>query len=76
MWSLRSSAPSTTPRTACTQEHRLLARYLFAHITVHHIRAGTEVNYIAEQKVLEKPGSTRKGMMRGSRWRDGAGVTW
>jgi len=62
-----------------TQAHRLLARYLFAHTTVHRIEAGTEVDNIAEQKALEKAGFTREGMTRGTGWRDGAwrdGVTY
>jgi RimJ/RimL family protein N-acetyltransferase len=62
-----------------TQAHRLLARYLFAHTTVHRIWAGTEVDNIAEQKALERAGFTREGVMRGAGWRDGAwrdGVTY
>src|ERR1700743_448049 len=37
-----------------TQAQRLLARYLFAHTTVHRIWAGTEVDNIAEPSALEK----------------------
>jgi RimJ/RimL family protein N-acetyltransferase len=62
-----------------TEAHRLLARYLFAHTTVHRIEAGTEVDNIAEQKALEKAGFTREGISRGIGWRDGAwrdGVTY
>lgn len=62
-----------------TEAHRLLARYLFAHTTVHRIEAATEVDNIAEQKSLEKAGFTREGVMRGIGWRDGAwrdGVTY
>jgi RimJ/RimL family protein N-acetyltransferase len=55
-----------------TQAHRLVLRYLFAHTTVHRIEAATEAGNIAEQKVLEKTGFTREGVMRGIRWRDGA----
>ena len=55
-----------------TQAHRLLVRYLFAHTTVHRIEATTEAGNIAEQKVLEKTGFTREGVLRGIRWRDGA----
>ncbi len=50
----------------------LLACYLFAHTTVHRVWAGTEVDNIAGQKALEKAGSTREGLTRGSGWRDGA----
>lgn len=62
-----------------TEAHRLLARYLFAHTTVHRIEADTEVDNIAEQKALEKAGFSREGVMRGIGWRDGAwrdGVTY
>jgi RimJ/RimL family protein N-acetyltransferase len=55
-----------------TQAHRLVVRYLFAHTTVHRIEAGAEAGNIAEQKVLEKTGFTREGVMRGIRWRGGA----
>ena len=55
-----------------TQAHRLLARYLFAHTTVHRIEADTEAENVAEQRALEKAGFTREGVMRGVFWRDGA----
>jgi RimJ/RimL family protein N-acetyltransferase len=55
-----------------TQAQRLLARYLFAHTTVHRIWAGTEVDNIAEQRALEKAGFTREGIARATGWRDGA----
>lgn len=61
------------------QAHRLLARYLLAHTTVHRIEAATEVDNLAEQKALEKAGFTREGVMRGCGWREGAwrdGVTY
>lgn len=82
----RGGVPPGWPgrRWACaaghgTQAHRLLARYLFAHTTVHRIWAATEVDNVAEQKALEKAGFTREGMTRGGGWRDGAwrdGVTY
>ncbi|MGD0376600.1 MAG: GNAT family protein [Streptosporangiaceae bacterium] len=62
-----------------TQAHRLLARYLLAHTTVHRIEAATDVDNLAEQKALEHAGFTREGVMRGCGWRDGAwrdGVTY
>jgi len=62
-----------------TQAQRLLARYLFAHTTVHRIWAGTAVDNIAEQRALEKAGFTREGVTRAMGWRDGAwrdGVTY
>ena len=55
-----------------TQAQRLLARYLFAHTTVHRIEAATEVDNVAEQRALEKAGFTREGVLRGVGWRDGA----
>jgi RimJ/RimL family protein N-acetyltransferase len=55
-----------------TLAHRLLIQYLFAHTTVHRIEAVTEAENLAEQRVLEKAGFTREGVMRGVFWRDGA----
>ena len=55
-----------------TQAHRLLTQYLFAHTTVHRVEALTEAENVAEQRVLEKAGFTREGVMRGVFWRDGA----
>lgn len=55
-----------------TQAHRLLARYLFAHTTVHRIEAATEADNIAEQKALEKAGFSREGVLRGFGWREGS----
>jgi RimJ/RimL family protein N-acetyltransferase len=54
-----------------TQAQRLLARYLFAHTTVHRIEAITEAGNVAEQRALEKAGFTREGVLRGLFWRDG-----
>ncbi len=57
----------------------MLARYLFAHTTVHRIEASTEMGNLAEQRALEKAGFTREGVRRGTGWRDGAwrdGVTY
>ena len=55
-----------------TLAHRLLAEYLFAHTTVHRIEGVTEAENLAEQRVMEKAGFTREGVMRGVFWRDGA----
>jgi RimJ/RimL family protein N-acetyltransferase len=55
-----------------TQAQQLLARYLFAHTTVHRLEAATELENIAEQKALEKAGFTREGVLRQTGWRDGA----
>lgn len=62
-----------------TQAHRLLVRYLFAHTPVHRIEAATDIENVAEQRVLEKAGFTREGVLRGIGWRDGGwrdGVTY
>jgi RimJ/RimL family protein N-acetyltransferase len=64
--------PELQGRGHGTQAQRLLARYLFAHTTVHRIWAGTEVDNIAEQRALEKAGFTREGITRATGWRDGA----
>jgi RimJ/RimL family protein N-acetyltransferase len=64
--------PEARGRGYGTQAQRLLARYLFAHTTVHRIWAGTEVDNIAEQRALEKAGFTREGITRATGWRDGA----
>lgn len=71
--------PGARGRGYGTEAHRLLARYLFAHTTVHRIEADAEVGNIAEQKALERAGFCREGVMRGCGWRDGAwrdGVTY
>ena len=64
--------PEARGRGFGTQAQRLLARYLFAHTTVHRIWAGTEVDNVAEQRALEKAGFIREGVSRGTGWRDGA----
>lgn len=64
--------PEARGRGYGTQAQRLLARYLFAHTTVHRIWAGTEVDNVAEQRALEKAGFLREGVTRGAGWRDGA----
>jgi RimJ/RimL family protein N-acetyltransferase len=64
--------PEARGRGHGTEAHRLLARYLFAHTTVHRIWAATEVDNIAGQKALEKAGFTREGVARGVGWRGGA----
>jgi RimJ/RimL family protein N-acetyltransferase len=79
-WSIGiAMLPEARGRGYGTQAQRLLARYLFAHTTVHRIEAATEVENIAEQKALEKVGFTSEGVMRGIGWRNGAwrdGVTY
>jgi RimJ/RimL family protein N-acetyltransferase len=65
-------SPEVRGRGYGTQAQRLLARYLFAHTTVHRIFAGTEVDNVAEQRALEKAGFIREGITRGTGWRAGA----
>lgn len=58
-----------------TAAQRLLVEHLFAHTQVARIQAGTELDNLAEQRVLEKIGFSREGVMRsyafrGGEWRD------
>jgi len=64
--------PEARGRGHGTVAHRLLAKYLFAHTTVHRVEAATEAGNVAERRALEKAGFTREGVMRGVFWRDGA----
>jgi RimJ/RimL family protein N-acetyltransferase len=64
--------PDVRGRGFGAEAQRLLARYLFAHTTVHRIEAATEAGNVAEQRALEKAGFTREGVLRGVGWRDGA----
>jgi RimJ/RimL family protein N-acetyltransferase len=71
--------PEARGRGLGSQAQRLLARYLFAHTSVHRIEAATEVGNIAEQRALEKAGFAREGVTQAGAWRDGAwrdGVTY
>jgi RimJ/RimL family protein N-acetyltransferase len=59
-----------------TRALRILVRYLFSHTHMNRIEAGTEITNIAAQRVLEKAGFTREGVIRGvgfqgGRWHDG-----
>jgi RimJ/RimL family protein N-acetyltransferase len=58
-----------------TAAQRQLVRYLFLHTQVNRIEASTEIGNLAEQRVLEKVGFTREGVLRGcafqgGRWHD------
>ena len=55
-----------------TQALRLVARYLFAHTTVHRLEATTEAGNVAARRMVEKAGFTQEGVMREVGWRDGA----
>lgn len=65
--------PEVRGRGYGSQAPRLLARYLFAHTTVHRAWAGSEVDNIAEQGALKKSGFSREGITRAMGWRNG---TW
>ncbi|WP_233508436.1 GNAT family N-acetyltransferase [Spongiactinospora gelatinilytica] len=54
-----------------TAAQRDLVGYLFAHTPVHRIQAGTDVKNLAEQRVLEKIGFQREGVIRRAQWRMG-----
>ena len=51
---------------------QLLVDYLFRFTTVHRLEAGTDADNLAEQKVLERIGFTREGVLRQVAFRDGA----
>ena len=54
-----------------TIAQRQLIDLFFRHTTAHRVEAGTDVENLAEQHVLEKLGMTRDGVSRGAQWRDG-----
>lgn len=53
------------------EAQRLATDMLFRYTLVNRIEAGTDVTNVAEQKVLERLGFTREGVMRGSQFRSG-----
>jgi RimJ/RimL family protein N-acetyltransferase len=55
-----------------TEAQRLLAALLFRLFDIERIEASTDVENIAEQRSLEKAGSTREGILRRAQWRAGA----
>jgi RimJ/RimL family protein N-acetyltransferase len=55
-----------------TEVLRQLVRYLFAHTQANRIQATTEVDNRAAQRILEKAGFTREGVLRGYGFRAGA----
>ena len=69
-------APEARGHGHGTAAQELLTRYLFAHTQVTRIEAETETTNTAAQRVLEKAGFTREGVLRSvifrsGRWRDG-----
>jgi len=64
--------PECRGRGVGTQAQHLLCRYLFTHTAVHRIEAGTQPENEAEQRVLQKIGFCREGVLRGAEFRDGS----
>lgn len=68
--------PEHRGRGLGTAAQRLLAEYLFATTLANRLQAITDVENLAEQRVLERIGFRREGVLRGlefigGRWRDG-----
>ncbi|WIX79884.1 GNAT family protein [Amycolatopsis carbonis] len=55
-----------------TKAHRLLVEHLFRFTRAHRLEAFTDSENLAEQRVLEKAGFHREGLMCQVTWRDGA----
>jgi RimJ/RimL family protein N-acetyltransferase len=71
-WSLGAQLlPEARGRGIGTAAQRLLVTYLFTHTPVLRLEADTESDNVAEQRVLEKCGFTREGVMRGVLFRGG-----
>jgi ribosomal-protein-alanine N-acetyltransferase len=68
--------PEHRGRGIGTAAQRLLVEHLFRTTIVHRVQAGTDVDNVAEQRVLERLGFRREGVLRGGvfidgQWRDG-----
>ncbi|WP_214102698.1 GNAT family N-acetyltransferase [Acrocarpospora catenulata] len=57
---------------AGTEAQRQIADYLFAHTRAERVQSFTDAGNLAEQRVLEKAGFTREGVVRSAQWRGGA----
>jgi [ribosomal protein S5]-alanine N-acetyltransferase len=69
--------PEHRGRGAGSAAQRLLVEYLFATTLANRLQAITDVENLAEQRVLERIGFRREGVLRGlafigGHWRDGA----
>jgi [ribosomal protein S5]-alanine N-acetyltransferase len=69
--------PEHRGREVGTAAQRLLVDYLFSTTLANRVQAITDVENLAEQRVLERIGFRREGVLRGlafigGRWRDGA----
>jgi aminoglycoside 6'-N-acetyltransferase len=54
-----------------TAAQRLTVEHLFAHTRAERIQAFTDIENVAEQRILEKVGFTREGVIRSAQWREG-----
>jgi RimJ/RimL family protein N-acetyltransferase len=52
--------------------HRVLVEHLFAYTTAYRLEATTDVKNVAEQRVLERVGFAREGVLRGTEFLNGA----
>ncbi|MER5865935.1 GNAT family protein [Kitasatospora sp. NPDC002040] len=66
-----SLLPSVRGRGLGASAMRELVRYLFAHTQLVRVEAATEVENIAAQRVLERAGFSREGVLRSIAYRDG-----
>lgn len=64
--------PSLRGKGVGTDAHRALVDYLFSHTRAERIEAFTDMENVAEQRVLVKSGFTQEGRVRSSIWRQGA----
>lgn len=65
--------PSLRGTGVGTDAHHALVDYLFAHTRAERIEAFTDIENVAEQRVLVKAAFTQEGRVRSSIWRQG---TW
>lgn len=65
-------APEHRGKGVGTTAHQLLVQHLFQTTPVHRLCANTEVDNAAEQRVLEKCGFRREGVLRKAGFRGGA----
>jgi RimJ/RimL family protein N-acetyltransferase len=54
-----------------TEAHRALIAYLFAHTTVERLEALTDTENVPEQRVLDRLGCQREGVLRHAVWQKG-----
>jgi len=64
--------PEHRGRGVGTAAQRLLVDYLLGYTTAHRLEAWTEAGNLAEQRVLERIGFQREGVLREVGWRGGA----